>query len=266
MKRILIVMLILFLSGNCFAAAIAQWKMNEDANDAVVADSVGSYTGTFVDENGAAAVTSDHNTTGHINGAFELDGTNDYITVGDAAAFTPDGTPLSITAWVSLSADEGALDFMIINKKGTALEWSFNVGGDNLYLTLYDESAAQAKIGRYDSTTDYALYEGAGFIFVAGTYDGGSLSSGVKLYLDADKVDDSNDINGTFVNVDDSNEDLAMGIDGASVAKGVIDNVVIYDTELTQAQITSLYNNGTGTESVSVSVNTLRQRTRGRER
>lgn len=264
MKQMLLVLL--FLAGECFGGAIAQWKMNDDAADAVVADSVGSYTGTFVDENGAAAVTSDHNTVGQINGAFDLDGTNDYITVGDAAAFSPVGTPLSITAWISLGAVDGALDFMIINKKSTALEWSFNVSGDNLYFTLYDESANQAKIGRVDSSTDYALYEGAGFIFVAGTYDGGSLSSGVKLYLDGSNVDDSNDINGTFVSVDDSNEDLAMGIDGASVAKGVIDNVVIYDTELTQAQITSLYNNGTGTESVGVSVNTLRQRVRGRDR
>jgi len=250
MRKLILILILILLSGNCFAAAIAQWKMNDDADNAVVADSVDSYTGTFHGTGGVDDYTSAKTTTGKINTAFVLDGTNDYISVSDAAAFTPNGTPLSITAWVSLSADEGALDFMILNKKGTALEWSFNVSGDNLYFTLYDESAAQAKIGRYDSTTDYSLYEGAGFIFVVGTYDGGSLSSGVKLYLDGQNVDDSDDINGTFVSVDDSDEDLAMGIDSANVAKGVIDNVVMYDTVLTQTQITALYNAGTGTEDV----------------
>jgi len=265
MKRILFLFLVLFLPGNCFGDAIAQWKMNDDADNTTVTDSVGSYTGTFHGTGGADDYTSAHTTTGKINAAIELDGTNDYITVSDAAAFTPDGTPFSITSWISLSADEGALDFMIANKKGTALEWSFYVGGDNMYFTLYDESASQAKIGRIDTTTNYALYEGSDFIFVCCTYDGGALSSGVKLYLDGQQVDDSDDINGTFANVDNSNEDIYIGKDSISMAKGVIDNLVIYDNELTEAQIISLYNNGTGTEEVGLSStaeNIMRARTK----
>lgn len=265
MKRILFLTLVFFLSGNCFGGAIAQWKMNDSASNTTVADSVGSYTGTFHGTGGVDDYTSAHTTTGQINAAFDLDGTNDYITVSDDSVFTPDGTPMSITAWVSLSADEGALDFMIANKMGTALEWDFCVSSDALYFTLYDESASQAKIGRYDSTSDYSLYEGSGFIFVAGTYDGGALCSGVKLYLNGENVDDSDDKNGTFANVDNSNEDIYIGKFDISMAKGAIDNLVIYNTELTEAQVLSLYNNGVGTEEVglgSVAENIERARTK----
>lgn len=253
MRHILILFLILFLSGNCFATAIAQWKMNDSASNATVADSVGSYNGTFHGTGGADDYTSAHTATGQINAAFDLDGTNDYISVSDNDVFTPDGTPFSITAWVSLSADEGALDFIIANKMGTALEWSFAVSGDQLNFTLYDESASQGSMGRLDTTTNYALYEGSGFIFVAGTYDGGASSSGVKLYLNDQQVDDSDNNNGTFANVDNSNESILLGKYSISMAKGVIDNVVIYDTVLTPTQIVGLYNNGVGTEDVGLS-------------
>ena len=248
MKRILILFLVLSLSGNCFGAAIVQWKMNDNAKDAVVADSVGSYTGTFHDANNN--YTYDNTTTGQINEAFDLDGTSDYITVSDAAAFTPDGTPMSITAWVSLSADEGAADFMTVNKMGTAVEWHFHISNDQLALSLYDESAGKTTIGRLDTTTDYALYEGSGFIFIVGTYDGGSSSTGIKLYLHDQQVDDTDNNSGTFTNVDDSSEDLELGRYDIGYAKGVIDNVVIYDTVLTEAQVINLYNNGVGTEEV----------------
>jgi len=252
MKQILLLFIVLLLSGNCFGAAIAQWKMNDDADDAVVVDSVGTATGTFTNDPldpCPDANTSAHNTTGHINGALELE-LYDYIVVSDADIFTPDGTPFSITAWVSLSAHEGAADFMIVNKMGTTLEWHFRISGDQLAFNLYDESAGQTMIGRLDTTTNYALYEGSGFIFVAGTYDGGSSSEGIKLYLADQQVDDSDDNNGTFTNVDDSNEDVWIGKYDISTPEGIIDNLVIYDNELTESQVIALYNNGVGTEDV----------------
>jgi len=252
MKRILILFLILFLAGNCFAGAIAQWKMNDNAANANVVDSIGTATGTFTNAAGDPAPdtkTSSHTATGNINAGLELE-IYDYIVVSDDDIFTPDGTPFSITAWVSLSAHEGAADFMVVNKMGTALEWHFRISGDTLYFSLYDESAGQTTIGRSDTTTNYSLYEGAGFIFVAGTYDGGSSASGIKLYLDGQQVDDSDENNGTFVNVDNSNEDVWIGKYDISTPEGIIDNLVIYDTELTEAQVLSLYNNGVGTEDV----------------
>lgn len=247
MKRFLLIFL---LCGNCWAAAIGQWKMNDDAANYVVLDSVGSNNGVYTRI--TPQNTSTGATTGQINGALELDGVLEYIGIADQDIFTPDGSAFSITAWISLSADEGALNFTIANKMGTAIEWSFAVSGDQLNFTLYDESAAQASMGRLDTTTDYSTYEGSGFIFVAGTYDGGSSSTGVKLYLHDRQVDDADNNNKTFVNVDNSSEDVYIGRYSTSYAKGEIDNVVFYNQVLTLGEIQSLYNNGVGTEEVAL--------------
>lgn len=267
MKRIPVLLMVLFLSGNCFAGAVAQWKMNDDASDAVVVDSIGSHTGTYVDENGAAAVTSDHAVAGHINGGLEFDGTNDYITVSDHNDFTFIGTPFSVTAWVTLGVDAAA-EFDITSKFETnQMEWSLYISGDALYFTLWDNINGGNR-GRKD-TADYSAWEDSGiYIFIVGTYSGTGDLSGLKVYLDGERVDDANESNSTFSAMVNTTSSIYIGFRHGSANKaiGEIDNVVIYDTELTQAQINSLYNNGTGTESVGVSVNTLRQRARGRER
>lgn len=253
MKRILILFFVLFLSGNCFAAAIAQWKCNDNASNATVADAVGSYTGTFHGTGGADDYTSAHTVTGHIGTALGFDNTNDYITVSDNAVFSPIGTPFSITAWIELTAVDSAVDFEIINKMGASdLEWQFQISSDALYFNLYDNSTG-GRIGRAD-TADYSLYEVSGsYLFVVATYDGGSIASGIKLYLDGQQVDDSDNNNGTFNEVEDKSADLHLGKDyGANRVEGNIDNVVIYNTELTPTQVNGLYNEGVGTEEVGL--------------
>lgn len=253
MKRILF--LVLLLSGNCFGAAIAQWKMNDDTDSNSVVDSVGSHTGVFYDENDPATVTSDHATTGQINGGLDFDGTNDYITVADHDDFSPVGTPFSIAAWISLDADEGAAGFYILNKMNVnKYEWDFKVSGDALIFILLDWRNNSSQIGRKD-TADYSLWEGSGFIFVVATYDGGIACSGIKLYLNGEQCDDSDESNNPndFVEIYNEDEILRIGVDFEdTVSKGVIDNVVVYNTVLTQTQITALYNGGAGTEGTGL--------------
>lgn len=252
MKKLFLLLLICNVS---FGAAIAQWKMNENADDDTVADSVGTHTGTFIDENALlrGTYTSDHNAVGQLNGGLIFDGTNDYIEIADHDDFSPILTPFSVAAWISLSADQGAANFMIVNKAdgaSAALEWRFAVSNDALIFSLYDQDAGGTTIGR-SSATDYDDYEGSGFIFVVATYDGGTSSSGIKLYLDAIQDDDNDENNGTFSNVVNNDEIVRIGIYDISLAKGEMDNVVIYDEELTQAQITTLYADGVGTEAIS---------------
>lgn len=253
-KTILII--VLFLYNSCFGGAIAQWKMNDAADNSTVTDSVGSYTGTYQGSGSPDDTTLYHSVTGQINNALSLDGTNNYITVSDDDVFSFAGAAFSITAWIKLDASGGAEDFDVLNKMDSgsaAIEWQFVVSADALYLNCYD-SANGGNIGRAD-TADYSLYEGSGFfIFVVGTYDGSGKSSGIKLYLDGQRADDADNNNGTFSIMVNGNEDLRMGYaDGApSKAKGFIDNVVVYNNELSAAQVDDLWNNGAGTEVVTI--------------
>lgn len=251
MRKILIWLMLFSLCAQSQAACVAQWKMNDDATDADVADSVGSHTGTYIDENTPVTITSDHSTTGQINEGLDFDGTNDYITAVDSADFTFVGTPFSVAAWVSLGAN-AAVEFDICSKFETGqTEWSLYISGDALYFTLWDNSLGGNR-GRKD-TADYSLYEEAGFIFIVGTYSGTGDVTNIKLYLDGTQVDDANESNGSYTAMADTSSKLHMGFRHGSPNKatGVIDNVMVFNTELTQAQITRLYNNGNGTESIS---------------
>lgn len=252
MRKILIWLMLFSLCAQSQAACVAQWKMNDDAADNNVEDSVGSHTGTYIDENGAAAVTSDHTTTGQINAALELDGTNDYITAVDSSDFTFVGTPFSVAAWVTLGV-QGATEFDICSKFETGqMEWSLYISGDALYFTLWDNDLGGNR-GRKD-TADYSLYEeSGGFLFIVGTYSGTGDVSNIKLYLDGTQVDDADESNGSYTAMSNTTSKLHMGFRYGSPNKaiGAIDNVMVFNTELTQAQITRLYNNGNGTESIS---------------
>jgi hypothetical protein len=251
-KAFLFLVIVFLLSVQAHAYCVAQWRMNDVEDDPNVHDYARNHTGTFVDENGAAAVTSDHNTTGQIGGGLEFDGTNDYITALDSNEFTFIGTPFSVAAWVSLGAN-GASEFDIASKFETnQMEWSLYISGDALYFTLWDNVNGGNR-GRID-TADYALYEEAGFIFVVGTYSGTGDVANIKVYLDGEQVDDANESNSTYSAMSNTTSSLYMGFRHGSEYKavGVIDNVMVFDTELTQTQITLLYNDGIGTEKTDL--------------
>lgn len=247
-------LIVLILAQSCFGGTIAHWKMNDNTSSAVIKDSIDGHDGTFYDENTPKTVTSDHATTGQVNGGLDFDGTNDYATFSDHADFSPVGSPFSIAAWISIG-HEGATEFLILDKWETnKYEWQFIISGDALYFHLYDVSAS-AQIGRVD-TADYSAWESAGFIFVVATYDGGASNSSVKLYLNGEQSDDSDSENNpeSFVAVENNDAVLRMALASGSPNKaiGVIDNVAVFDTELTQSQITTLYNDSNGTEDLTL--------------
>ena len=261
MKRALILILMLFLCSNCFAGAIAQWKMNDDANDSVVVDSVGNHTGTYVDENGAAAVTSDHNSVGHINGSLDFDGDNDYITIADHNDFTPAGTPFSISMWANMRS---FVYFIPAGKwqNGSNEEWLLYTGTQKrIFFHMYDNSNS-VYIGRTYGTS-LGSYENKWTHFVA-TYDGGTRSSGIKIYLNGNKVDDDDSESGSFSSVKNLTAPVWIGRYSANYSNGLIDNVAIFDTALTAKEVVYLYNRGRGTENISST--SPRQRTRDRSR
>jgi len=250
MKRIL---LALFLCSNCWAGAIAQWKMNDNALSTTVVDSVGSHNGTFKDATGDPN-TSAHDSTGKINGALDLDGTDDYIEVADHADFSfgdgTDDSPFSISTWVYISN----LNFWVVSKDTAGnSEWYLRFWtGKALFRNLKLDGAAHQ--GRIYNT---ALSTSQWYHIVA-TYDGGgglTAHDGMKIYIDGVRKDDVDSNNGTYVAMDNGTAPVYIGRLSTDYADGLIDNVIIYNTELTQTQVTGLYNAGAGTENTSFDKN-----------
>ena len=201
--------------------------------------------------------------TGKNNGAFDFDGSGDYIEIADHDDFSPgdgtagSGTPFSISSWVNMDT---AAYFIPASKwqAGSNQEWLLFTGTQKtIHFRMYDDSAS-AYIGRAYSTS-LASYEGKWTHFVA-TYDGGTLSSGIKIYLNGNRVDDapSESSPGSFVAVENLDQAVWIGRYSEKHSNGLFDNVAFFSRELDQFDVDFLYNTGGGTERWGEKFGTMR--------
>ncbi len=187
---------------------------------------------------------------GKSDGAFQFDGTgDDYIVVPDSNSLSfgngsTDST-FSISAWIKMDANSG---FPIVVKGPSLpdLEYFFRVeSGTNLYLRAYDASSNY--IGRYSSAS-MASYYGQ-WAYVVATYSGNKADSGIKLYLNNSRVDDSDAGSGGFAGMSNttSNVDIGRYVNYPYYADGLIDEVRISSRERSLTWIQTEYNNQAST-------------------
>lgn len=170
---------------------------------------------------------------------FDFDGDNDYIEIADHADFTPALTPFSISAWINI---HNSVDFGIAIKgiQGIDAEWAFALGNDEkLTFYLYKQSTAKHILTKYN--TALTAYNDT-WIYVVATYDGGILASGLRLYLNGTRVDDTTSASGDFTGVEACGYDPRLGFLGPSdYANGLIGNVMIWNKELTAVEAKNIY-------------------------
>ena len=173
-----------------------------------------------------------------------FDGTNDYMIVADAASLSFDA--FSSVGWIKLGE---ATSCPIITKGiyNTSAEYAIKLQSDDkLHFWVADESVSSCHIGR--ATPVLTSYEGQ-WIHFACTYDGGTASSGLKIYINGSQVDDANDEGnaGSFVAMEDLAADVHIARYGTSASASnfgglSISDLAIYDKELTQGEVLNVYN------------------------
>lgn len=135
------------------------------------------------------------------------------LSFGDASV----DEPFSIVAWVNQTATTGIKEILTkydITTGLTKREWRFFLdAAEKLNLVLYDESVP-ANIGRLYNT---ALATGS-VLFVAGTYSGSILSSGVKLYSAAALIDDTDVASGAYVAMENTASLVRLGFSQGAAA------------------------------------------------
>ena len=191
---------------------------------------------------------------GKINSSLDFDGTDDYVSTSDSSELSfGDGTtdkPFSVSAWIKM---DDATDFQFVNKLPASgvlsnMEWALGVGvTDRLGLRLYDSSAL-VYIGRYSDTT-LTAYEGQ-WVHVAMTYDGSESTNGITLYINGNEIASTAESAGSYAGIENTTSDLRIGTLLPSdatykkFANGKVDDLRIYNYELTAAQIRNSMNNG----------------------
>ncbi len=248
------------LAGNM----VAQWKLNDIDADQVVDEVGATHTGALTPSD-CDEVTA----TGKANmtPCFDFAGA-EAVEVADAAALSfgngATDEPFSIAAWVFIDDTNAAQT--ILSKYDGAVDREWRLYLDlvgRVHFRMYDDDGVA---GLIDSKTEAAL--GDGWNFVVATYEGNESESGLNVYVNSVLVAQDRTESGTYTAMTAGSTKLVIGAEYANGSlqhfiQERIDNVMLFDSELSQANINDLYAEGDGTENLSASGGDVR--TRGRE-
>lgn len=115
---------------------------------------------------------------------------NDDFSFGDGLT----DQAFSVVVLCDPDVNTAAMEFLAKENSAAAEEWRFGLtaAGDPIFV-LTDESAT-ATIGRSDATA-----AGTDWVLLSATYDGSRVLTGVRIYRNAARVDDTNQTTGTYV-------------------------------------------------------------------
>ena len=179
-----------------------------------------------------------------------LDGVDDFVTMGDALDFERTSA-FSISAWVKRGST-GVNDTI-----ASKMESSGSYRGYFLYITSSNKIRF---ILRNVNTTSNRLFVDSTSSITSGnwnhilvTYDGSSSGSGVKIYINgvSDTVTTSGTLSATILNSSPFNIGARNG--NSLFATATIDEVSVFNSELSSSDVTSIYNGGVPNDISSLS-------------
>jgi len=177
--------------------------------------------------------------------ARDYNGSSDVHTIPDNALLSfGDGTtdqPFSIATLVNM---DDATRFGFVSKytiATTTREYLLQTAGDDkIYFSIMDGSTAGYR-GRYYNTAVTGM-EGT-WILIVGTYDGSAADTGIKIYLDGSRVDDTNFSGGSYVAMENQTQDVEIAAYRGFYGNGQIALTAMWRRELTAKDVKELWAN-----------------------
>lgn len=253
MKK-LIVLFVLLLYGACFGnphGLIAHYKLNDNADSNIVVDSTGVHNGTFTDATGDPN-TDAHAVAGKINGALTFDGTDDYIDCNNAFESTLQDE-FSVSFWLY---DSGSGVDYILGTEKTSSDTGFEIyvrtnGTRRMIYTYKINGDDITNLACAAVTITQNTWQ-----FITLTVQQVSSAVYIRLYVNGvwqdtsalDPLTLSDYSNSYNIFIGDKNVD---GANSGELFTGSIDNVMIFNKELSADEVKRLYNNGHGTEIIA---------------
>jgi hypothetical protein len=218
-------------TGSAYATTIAglspvaYWRLGE-ASGTIAADSAGTNTGTYA---GAPTLGVPGLLTGDPNTAVQFEGTDDQVTVPNAASLNPTSA-ISVATWINAGAGSWTRNPRIV-QKGIS---------DNQYRLLVENGLLIFNITGVGTASASPPSTGARH-FIVGTYD----RTAIRLYIDNVLVASTP----ATAAIPTTTDPLAIGnkptsADARDPFTGVIDEVSIHSIALSAAQIGQLWSAG----------------------
>ncbi|MDQ1509359.1 MAG: trimeric autotransporter adhesin, partial [Actinomycetota bacterium] len=201
------------------------WRLNE-VSGTTAADSAGSNTGTYVGATlGAPGLLASSNNT-----AASFSGSNQRVTIPSSTALAP-ASAVSVEAWIKPAAIPAAGAFASVATKAESYSLQFN--GPRLEFTIMQAGTRRRLQAPTGAVAVGSIYH------VVGTYDGTTQ----RLYVNGAQVASAALTGAITTNV---NTFYIASWNGSSeFFNGVIDEVAVYPTALTAAQVSNHYTTGT---------------------
>ena len=189
--------------------------------------------------------------------SLDFDGVDDYVSFGDKDIFTPNDSGanrgMSFSFWYKSS---DVLQQRLINKNGM-----FYSGGYHYEYLVTTQYAGKPRIVFYGADNpsisiklilDTVLSVDTWY-HIAFTWNLGSTNADLIGYINGVKhsVSDGNatfTLAGTWSAVLNTNNELYMGRDISNYGEGLIDEVAIFDDNLSTVDVASIYNSGSPTD------------------
>jgi hypothetical protein len=225
---------ILQASGNpLWNDLLAYYTADNTPNDAL-----GNYNGTLV--NGTTYGT------GIINQGFSFDGVNDYIDLGNNFSFDVNNA-FSFSFWVDrVSGSNFSTLFSKVDSttlQGYHIRFDNNING-KIQLTLLDSLSNLSEYITTNQLVDLNIH------MITVTYDGLNTATSCKIYVDGVMQSLTRNITGAGATSIINTESAKIGVNsytgGVHFFNGIIDEVGIWNRELTASEVTELYNSGAG--------------------
>ena len=213
----------------------ARWHLNESSGTNVPDSSGNGRNGTTVNMEDGDWVA------GKLNNCLSFDGVNEYVDCGDIANFERTD-PFSIEFWFKTSIGTTQVICSRINYT-TNQGWQLITNNNKIRVYLMGSVT-----NRIIVETNTAINDGS-WHHVIVTYDGSSFANGVTIYLDNIDTNTIIQDNLSLTILNTGSCQITGGSGALYPFAGNIDEVVIYDKELTPTEVTSRYNLGFGRES-----------------
>jgi len=232
-----------FLNGSYGSGGFnAQWSLNESSGD-VAQDSIGNSDGNLINMEDADWVT------GKLGNALQFDGIDEYVTFGDVGDFVWN-EPHSVEMWFK-SGGKYLISKINVDVEVTGYRgWGIQIISGMVFWSILNDNSPAYYI-QAGTTTTNEVNDGQWHHLVV-VYNGtGYADNGMEIYIDSVKKSLSYNGSGIVDKDISSSANLQIcGMDGeVKLCNGSIDEVVIYDYNLTQADVDARYNGGTGTET-----------------
>lgn len=172
-----------------------------------------------------------------------FDGTNDYCNIGNVAGLSFERTnSFSVSLWARMSAtSEGVL--FAKQAGGNAAGYRIVSDGGRFKFHMAGTGGAGDRI---EVQTPLSTYNDSMWRSVVFTYDGTSLASGVKCYVNASLI--TLTVNNDTLTTSILNAISAMfgarNVGGTNNFDGFLDELAVWNTVLDQTDVNAIYNSG----------------------